>query len=200
MADRQAAGRAPRRAEEASLSPLLGGATFPLRHRLFRLAWQVCWRALGAWTPPPLQAWRRFLVRLFGGRIAPTARIYGGVRIWYPPNLTMGEHACLGEGVDCYCMDRIELGPHALISQRAVLCGGGHDVDDPAFPLLTGPIVIGRDAWIAAEAFVGPGVTVGEGAVLGARACAVRDLEPWSVYVGNPARLARKRRVPCGAK
>jgi len=196
VADRQAAGRAPRRAEEASLSPLLGGATFPLRHRLFRLVWRVCWWALGAWTPPPLHAWRRFLVRSFGGRIAPTAHIYGGARIWYPPNLTMGEYACLADGVDCYCMDRIELGAHALVSQRAFLCGGGHKVSDPDFPLVTGPIRIGRGAWMAAEAFVGPGVEIGEGAVLAARGVAVRSLEPWTVYAGNPAKPVGRRELP----
>ena len=171
------------------------GPTFPLSHRLFRMVWRVSWALLGAWTPPPLHGWRRRLVRLFGGRIAPTAQIYGSVRIWYPPNLEMGPYACLGPGVDCYCMAPIVLGPGALVSQRAYLCAGTHDIADPDFPLITRAIDIGADAWIAAEAFVGPGVTVGEGAVLGARGVAVRDLAPWTVYGGNPARALKVRKV-----
>jgi putative colanic acid biosynthesis acetyltransferase WcaF len=136
-----------------------------------------------------------FLVRLFGGRIASSANIYGGVRIWMPRNLVMEDRACLGPGVDCYCMDQITLRADSLVSQGAYLCGGTHDIDDPDFPLRTGPIVIGAHAWVAARTMVGPGVTVGEGAVLGGGAVTFRDLESWTVYGGNPATPLRKRRL-----
>lgn len=132
-------------------------------------------------------------MRLFGGHIHPKAKIYPSTRIWYPPNLSMAEHACLGPNVNCYCMDKISLGAYSLVSQGAYLCGGTHDVDDPNFQLQIRPITISANAWIAAQAFVGPGVTVGEGAVLGARAVTMKSLEPWSIYVGNPASLIRKR-------
>ncbi|WP_349509023.1 hypothetical protein [Neorhizobium sp. NCHU2750] len=92
-------------------------------------------------------------------------------------------------------MDQIEIGSYALVSQGAHLCGGTHDIDDPHFQLVAKPIVIGRNAWIAAEAFVGPGVTVGEGAVIGARAVAFRPVEPFAVYAGNPAKLNRMRKI-----
>ena len=174
-------------------SPLRGGPSFSLQHRLRRLAWNVAWALLASWTPPPLRAWRRFLLRQFGAHLAPTANVYGSARIWYPPNLVMAEHATIGPGAQVYCMDRIELGPYALISQGAFLCGGTHDVEDPHFQLKTRPIRIGAHAWIAAEAFVGPGVTVGQGAVLGARAVAVRDLDAWAIYVGNPAHRVKRR-------
>lgn len=174
-------------------SPLHGGPSFSLRHRLRRLAWTVTWTLLAAWTPPPLRAWRRWLLRLFGARVASTANVYGSARVWYPPNLVMGEHATVGPGARIYCMDRIELGPYALVSQGAFLCGGTHDVEDAHFQLKTRPIRIGARAWIAAEAFVGPGVTVGEGAVLGARAVTVRDLDPWTIYAGNPAKPVKRR-------
>ena len=171
-----------------------GGASFPLRHRLFRLCWNVVWTLFGRWSPVPLYGWRRFLLRGFGARISATARIYPSALIWYPPHLTMGEHAVMGPGVICYCMDRVTLADYAIVSQRAYLCGGTHDVDDPHFQLHTGPIEIGRMAWIAAEAFVGPRVTVGEGAVVGARGVAMRDVPDWEIWAGNPARRIRSRR------
>jgi putative colanic acid biosynthesis acetyltransferase WcaF len=95
-------------------------------------------------------------------------------------------------------MATISIGAYAIISQGAHLCSGTHDIEDSHFQLYARPIVIGERAWIAAEAFVGPGVSVGQGAVLGARGCAMRDLEAWSVYVGNPAILKRERRMRFG--
>jgi len=168
-------------------SPSEGGPSFSLGHRLHRALWTVTWLTLAAWTPPPLHAWRRMLLRAFGARIAPTAHIYPSARIWYPPNLTLEAFACLGARVTCYCMAPIRLEAYALASQGAHLCAGTHDIRDAHFQLIARPIRIGARAWIAAEAFVGPGVTVGEGAVLGARGVAMRDLEPWTVYAGNPA-------------
>lgn len=172
-----------------------GGPSFTRRNRLYRLVWSIAWLLLARWTPPPLRGWRRMVLRLFGARIAPTANVYASVRIWSPRNLVMADHAAIGPGAIIYCMGPVTIGAHAVISQRAHLCAGTHDIEDPAFQLQTRPIVIGARAWIATEAFVGPGVTVGEGAVLGARGCAMRDLAPWTVSTGNPARLLRDRRV-----
>ena len=107
----------------------------------------------------------------------------------------MGDHSCLADGVDCYCVARITLSPHALVSQHSYLCSASHDYTDPAFPLIAAPIVIGPRAWVAADAFIGPGVTVGEGAVVVARASVYRDVEPWTVVGGNPARFLKKRVV-----
>jgi putative colanic acid biosynthesis acetyltransferase WcaF len=172
-----------------------GGPSFSVRHRLTRLAWALVWNSLGNWTPVPLHSWRRLLLSLIGARLHKTVKVYPGVRVWYPANLSMAEYSCLASGVDCYCMDRIEIGAYALVSQGAYLCGGSHDIDDPSFQLKTRPIFIGDNAWVAAEAFVGPGVTIGKGAVLGARAVAFRDLAPFTVYAGNPARPLRKRKL-----
>lgn len=182
----------PLRAAQAR--PSEGGPSFTLGDRLFRAVWLASWTVLAAWTPPFMHGWRRLVIRVFGGRLAQTARVYGSVRIWNPRNLEMGEQASLGPRVDCYAMAPIRIGDGVNVSQGAVLCSGSHDIDDPDFQLVTAPIVIGPDAWIAAEAFVGPGVTVGEGAVLGARGVAFSNLEPWMVYIGSPARATRARR------
>ncbi|MDD1532489.1 MULTISPECIES: putative colanic acid biosynthesis acetyltransferase [unclassified Bradyrhizobium] len=174
-------------------NPREGGATFTLKNRFERLIWSIVWNGFGIWTPVPFHAWRRVLVRTFGGKIAPTAKIYPGVRIWHPRNLELQPFSCLGRGVNCYSMDRIILEPYSLVSQGAHLCCGSHDVDDPDFQLFAATIRIERNAWVAAEAFVGPGVVVGEGAVLGARAVTVKSLLPWTIYAGNPARPLRER-------
>lgn len=167
--------------------PLAGGPSFSLANRLTRLAFGAIWLLLARWTPRPFNPWRILLLRLFGARIGRGVMVYGSARIWLPAHLEMADGSTLGPGVECYAMAPISIGSGAIISQRAHLCAGTHDHRDPAFQLYARPIRIGDGAWIAAEAFVGPGVTVGEGAVLGARGCAFADLEPWTVYSGNPA-------------
>jgi len=173
---------------------VVGKPSFSLRHRALRGAWNITWLLLAAWTPPPLHGWRRFLLRLFGAKIAPTARVYGSARIWYPPNLIMGQHTVIGWGTLCYSQEMVELEDYANVAQRSHLCTGTHDIDDPNFQLIAKPILIKRHAWVAADAFVGPGVTLHEGAVLGGRGVTFKSLEPWTVYGGNPAREIRKRK------
>lgn len=90
-------------------------------------------------------------------------------------------------------MALIIIGANAVVSQNAELCAGTHDVEDTDFQLIAKPVIIGDHAWVATGAFVGPGVTIGEGGVLGARAVAFKDVPPWEIHIGNPARLLRKR-------
>jgi len=183
----------PQSAVASAPAPYLGGPTFALKYRLKRLLWILSWNLLAAWTPSPFQPLRRALLQLFGARIHRTAMVRSSARIWWPGNLTMGPHACIGPGVICYNVAEIVLDDFAIVSQRAHLCTATHDVHDPGFPLFARPIRIGRRAWIAAEAFVGPGVRAGEGSVLGARGVAFRDLERWTIHVGNPARAVKER-------
>jgi putative colanic acid biosynthesis acetyltransferase WcaF len=174
---------------------LEGGASFSLANRIYRLTWMMTWALLASWTPPPLHRWRAFLLRLFGARVAPGVHVYGSARIWSPANLTLGRRAGVGPRAILYSMGPITIDEYVVISQGAHICAGTHDVGDAHFQLQARPIHIGTRAWIAAEAFVGPGVTVGAGAVLGARACAMRDLDPWTIYSGNPAQAIRPRRL-----
>ncbi|MBY6243411.1 putative colanic acid biosynthesis acetyltransferase [Methylosinus sp. Sm6] len=183
--------------DAAKYKPCEGGPSFGLANRMFRAVWTLTWLSTAAWTPPFMNRWRCFLLRLFGAQLAASSAVRGSVKIWYPPNLIMGENASLGPRVICYNMASIRVEKGAIISQGAHLCAGTHDLDDPNFQLVAKPIVIGPYAWIAAEAFVGPGVAIGEGAVLGARAVAMRNLERWKVYAGNPAREKRARTPRC---
>jgi len=172
-----------------------GSRSFTLANIFYRVLWSITWTAFASWTPPQLRGWRRILLRMFGAQVAPTANIYGSARIWHPANLHIGDYACLGPRTTIYSMAQITLEPYSLVSQGAHLCAGTHKIEDKHFQLHARPIHIGRRAWIAAEAFVGPGVTIGEGAVLGARACAMRDVEPWAVCTGNPAKKIRERQI-----
>lgn len=157
--------------------------------------WGAVWLMLYRPSPRIFPGWRRMLLRAFGAKIGKGARPYPGAAIWAPWNLVMGDNSTMGDGVDCYSVARIELGAHATVSQRAYLCSASRDIDDPANHLLTAPIVIAPFGWVASEAYVGPGVTVGEGGVVAARAVAVRDVPPWTVVGGNPARHLRTRKA-----
>lgn len=167
--------------------PLDGGASFSVGNRLFRVGWTVAWLLLARWTPPPLHGWRRLVLRAFGARLGAGARVHGSTRIWYPPHLTVGEGALIGPRAQLYNQGSIAIGARSVVSQGAHLCASTHAIADPSFQLVLRPITVGAGCWIAAEAFVGPGVTIGDGAVIAARAALFTDAEPGQVYRGNPA-------------
>jgi putative colanic acid biosynthesis acetyltransferase WcaF len=169
------------------------GASFSLSNRLIRLLWRIIWALLARWTPAAMSPWRVFLLNLFGARISTKAAVAASARVWLPAHLELGPHSTLGPGVDCYNMAPISIGTRTIVSQRAFLCAGTHDIEDRNFQLITRPILIGDHVWVAAEAFVGPGVTMGDGCVLGARGCAFTNLKPWTVYRGNPATPIKPR-------
>ena len=105
----------------------------------------------------------------------------------------MGDHACLGERVDCYCVGKVRIGAHSTISQYSFLCTASHDHSRSNMPLIIAPITIGERVWITADVFVGPGVIIGDGAVVVARSSVFSDLPAWMVSKGNPAIAYKKR-------
>lgn len=157
---------------------------------------RVLWmfgRLLFRFSPRPLFGWRRFVLRLFGAQVGKGVHIYNSAVIYMPWNLCIGDWSAVGEEALIYNLGMITIGEQVTISQRAHLCAGTHDYTDPGMPLLKPPITIEDRAWVCADAFVGPGVTVGEGAVVGARAVIMRDVEPWMVVAGNPAKPIKRR-------
>lgn len=164
------------------------------RNRLGRLTWGITRILLfRPFIGRPFNRWRIFLLRCFGAKIGRHCSIYASVRIWAPWNLTLGDYVALGPEADLYSVDRITIGSMATISQRAYLCTASHDITQLLKPLIHQPIVIGNYTWIAAEAFVGMGVTIHEGSVVGARAVVTKSIPKWSVAAGNPARVVKKR-------
>lgn len=167
--------------------------SFRVLDRLARVVWKNVWLIFAAWTPRFFNPWRVWLLRLFGATIGKKVDIRSSVKIWWPGNLVMEDGTTLGPDVICYNMTLIHIGRGVTVSQRAELCTGSHVIDGSSFSLTTKPIIIEANVWIASNAFVGPGVNVGEGAVLGACSVTFSDLEPWFVYVGNPAKKMKAR-------
>lgn len=165
----------------------------PLGNRLMRLVWGIANAVLFRPSPRPMHAWRGMVLRLFGAKLGANMRIYPGATIWAPWNLICEDLVAIADGATIYNPKPIRLGTHAIISQEAYLCGATHDYEDPAFPLVAAEISIGAYAWICARATVQPGVTVGEGAVLALGSVATRNLDPWTVYAGVPARKIKSR-------
>lgn len=160
------------------------------------MARRVLWMAgryLLRLSPRPAFAWRRGVLRLFGATVGPHVHVYPTSQIYMPWNLSIGAWSSIAEDALVYNLGPVTIGTCVTVSHRAHLCAGTHDHEDPAFPLLKPPIVVGDNAWVCTEAFVGPGVTVGEGAVIAARGVAVRDVEPWAIVAGNPARPIQTR-------
>lgn len=99
----------------------------------------------------------------------------------------------MGDFVDCYCVDRIVIDCEATVSQYAYLCTAAHDIESPSRDLITKPIHIGRGAWVFADAFIGMGVNIGEGAIVAARSVVIKDVEAFMVVAGNPSRVIKTR-------
>lgn len=164
-------------------------------NKLARAAWSVVWLLLYRPSPRSFHRWRCMLLRLFGAKLARDARPYPSARIWAPWNLEMGEHACISEFVDCYCVAKVRLGAYATVSQYSFLCTASHDDRSLALPLVAAPITIGEHAWVTADVFVAPGVSIGEGAMVTARSSVFGDIPPWTVARGNPAAPYKAREI-----
>lgn len=166
------------------------------KNQVVRMLWTVVWGVFARPLPRSVgSGWKRFLLRLFGARIDATAIVYSSAKVYYPANLTMGAYACLASDVDCYNVAPVTIGDNTTVSQGAYLCTASHDITNPLNPLVTKPIVIEDQAWVAAGAFVGMGVTIGQGAVVGARAAVFKNVEPWTVVGGNPAKFIKRREI-----
>jgi len=164
------------------------------RNKIARTLWQIVWLLLYRPTPRLFHPWRCLLLRLFGAKLGKSVHPYPSARVWAPWNLEMGDHSCLSEGVDCYCVAKISIGAHSTVSQYSFLCTASHDHSKAVMPLVAAPITIGERVWITADVFVGPGATIGDGAVVTARSSVFSDLPPWMVARGNPAMAVKPRK------
>ena len=137
------------------------------------------------------------MLRTFGANITGPSRIYPGARVWIPSNLTINGRSSVADGAYIYNIAPVVIGNNVVISQGACICTGTHNYNSTNIELLCAPIVIHDEVWLAANCFVHPGVTIGEGAVLGACSVIVKDVASWGVFAGNPAALIKQRQVGC---
>lgn len=166
--------------------PKVTKVSFSFSNRLYRLIWSASYILFFRFSPVPLFKWRVLVLKVFGADASWDSRIYPTARIWSPKNLTIKKNATIGPRAIVYNQGNITIEENAIISQDATLCASSHDYKISSHPLILMPIFIGERAWVCAEAFVGPGVSVGKGCVLGARAVAKKSLFEWGVYDGNP--------------
>lgn len=169
-----------------------------LKSKVGRVVWGVVRVLFFRWLPTGFcwsRVMRRNVLRLFGARLSAGVAVHGSVRVWQPWNLEMGCNSTIGDRVDCYSVDKIRIGAQVVVSQDAFLCTASHDITSPIMELTVAPIEICDQAWIGARAIVLPGVTIGEGAVVAAGAVVAKNVEPWTVVGGNPAKFIKKRKL-----
>ncbi|HMN41704.1 MAG TPA: hypothetical protein PKE29_12730 [Phycisphaerales bacterium] len=167
-----------------------------LANRMARVLWAFVYLIFIRPSPRFLHRWRNWVYRMMGARLHPTARIYPTARVWAPWNITMAEHSCLGDRTDIYSVAPITIGPRSTVSHYSFLCTASHDFEDPSQPLTTAPITLGANVWLAADVFIAPGVTIPDGAVIGARSSVfTSDLPAWHLCAGNPAKPIRPREL-----
>lgn len=167
-----------------------------MTNKLHRFLWNICCVLFFRIFKGPLFCkWRNFVLRIFGAKIGKGSKVSATADIWAPWNLEIGDYTAIGPSTKIYNPALIRLGDKVTISQYAYLCTASHDITNKLHPLITSPIVVDSFAWVAADAFVGMGVTIGEGAVVGARAAVFKDVDPWTVVGGNPAKFIKKREL-----
>jgi putative colanic acid biosynthesis acetyltransferase WcaF len=170
--------------------------SFSLKNKMGRLVWNISaailFRPFGSRL---FKKWRVFVLKCFGAKIEWSSHIYSSVKIWAPWNLEIGANSSLGPKVDCYNQGKINIGANTVISQKSYLCASSHDYNRKDFPLVLKPIQIGNGVWIAADSFIGPHVSIGDNAVIAARAVVIKNVEENTVVGGNPSKLIKLRNV-----
>jgi putative colanic acid biosynthesis acetyltransferase WcaF len=170
------------------------------RSAVYVQLWWLTQATLFRISPQPLYRWRNFLLRLFGAKIGRHTIIRASVTVTYPWKLTVGERCQIGDDVVLYSLGQITIGDCAVVSQRSYLCAGAHDYLNPTFDLFQQPITIEDEVWLATDVFVGPGVRVGKGAVVGVRSTVLKDVAAATVNAGTPSRTVGTRTMRTAAE
>lgn len=165
-------------------------------NKILRIVWNICyWILFRPFNLNFFKGWRAFILKLFGAKVGYKANIYASVKIWAPWNLSIGDYSSIGPGVDCYNQGKISIGDNSVISQKTYLCASSHDFTRSNFPLIRKHVDIGSQVWVAADSFIAPGVSIGEGSVVGARSAVFKNVGVWEVVGGNPASFIKKREI-----
>jgi putative colanic acid biosynthesis acetyltransferase WcaF len=169
------------------------GPSFSLKSRVSRMLWAIVWMLFFYPSPKSFHKWRAFLLRIFGGKVGRGVHVYPSAKIWAPWNLELDDECGIANGVTLYSQGKIFIGKRTVISQGAHLVTGTHDYTKYGFPLITFSIHIGSNVWVAAEAFIHPGITIGDGCIIGARSVVTTDMPEWKVCAGHPCKPIKQR-------
>ncbi|MCH2175604.1 MAG: WcaF family extracellular polysaccharide biosynthesis acetyltransferase [Lentisphaeria bacterium] len=168
---------------------------YPKGQLLKRILWMYCGELLFRLSPRTFFGYRCMILKIFGAKVGAQVHIYNSARITFPWLLEIGDYSAIGENARIYNLGKISIGKNVTISQYAHLCAGTHDYKDPKLPLQKIPIVIDDNVWVCADAFVGPSVTIGENAIVAARAVVIKDVESSHIVAGNPAKFIKLREI-----
>lgn len=141
----------------------------------------------------PFRSPKPALLRLFGARVGRGVVIHPGVNIKFPWKLEIGDHCWIGQRAWLDNIDQLAIGNNVVISQGGMIIQGSHDYKKIDYPTLSAPVVLEDGAWIGAGAMVMLGVTMRTHSVLAAGSVATKDLDPYTIYQGNPAQPVRER-------
>lgn len=169
---------------------------FSMKNKLARALWAItCLLLFRPFGLRLFRKWRILVLKCFGAKICWTVTVHSSVKIWAPWNLEIGSYTCLGQDVDCYNQGKIKIGSNVTISQKSYLCASTHNYTSFDHTMIFKPITIEDRVWVAADAFIGPGVTIMEGTVVAARSVVGKTVEKWLVVGGNPAKIIKKREL-----
>lgn len=157
------------------------------------LLWWFIQSTLFACSPQPFFKWRIFLLRLFGAKIGSNVKIRSSTKITYPWKINIGSNCWIGDDCYLYSLGDITIGNNVALAHRVYLCTGNHDYTIPKFDIIKQPIIVEDEVWLPNDVFVGPGVTIGKGCVIGARSTVLHDMPPGMVCYGYPAKPIKKR-------
>jgi len=164
------------------------------RNKMTVQLWWIVQATIFRHSPQAFYGWRRYLLRLFGANIGKKVLLRPTARITYPWKVDIGDNSWIGDEVTLYSLGEIIVGNNTVVSQRSYLCAGSHEYDKTDFPIYADPIHVGNGCWIASDVFIGPGVRVGDGTVVGARSSVFKSLEGNGVYMGSPAKFVKERK------
>lgn len=140
-----------------------------------------------------MYGYRAFILRLFGAKIGDNVKIRASAKFHYPWKVEIGQNSWIGDNVYLYSLDQIVIGDNCVVSQNCYINTGAHNIIDEKFGLITKPVHIKNNAWIAANCFINLGITIEESVVVGAMSNVTKSLPANSICVGNPCAVIRDR-------
>ena len=161
---------------------------------ILRILWAFS-KPLFNFSPRNAFKWRSFILTIFGAEIGKNVHIYSSAKIYMPWMLKIGDNSCIGEWALIYNLGMIEIGKNVTISHKVHLCAGTHDYKNPELKLIRSNILIKDNVWLCADCFLGPGIVVGEGAIISARSVVFTNIKDWNIVRGNPAQYLKKREL-----